>query len=53
MVQWGAIGVDDPGLVHRVDSVDAAFAVLKPALEATLGAEGEVEKAPKLAATRK
>jgi uncharacterized protein (TIGR00730 family) len=53
LVQWGAIGVDDPKLLHRVDSVDAAFAVLKPALEATLAAEGEVEKAPKLAVTRK
>jgi uncharacterized protein (TIGR00730 family) len=53
MVDWGAIAADDPGLMHRVNSVDAAFAVLKPALEATLEDEGEIEKAPKLARTRK
>src|SRR6478735_4310811 len=53
MVDWGAIGPKDPGLLHRVDSVDAAFQVLKPALEAELAAEGETEKAPKLKLTRK
>ena len=53
MVQWGAIGVDDPKLLHRVDSVDAALAVLKPALEATLAGEDEAATAPKLAETRK
>jgi uncharacterized protein (TIGR00730 family) len=53
MVDWGAIGAGDLGLMHRVNSVDAAFAVLKPALEATLEEEGEIEKAPKLARTRK
>ena len=53
MAEWGAIGPKDPGLMHRVDSVDAAFQVLKPALEAELAAEGETEKAPKLKLTRK
>jgi hypothetical protein len=53
MVDWGAIGPRDPGLMHRVDSVDAAFQVLKPALEAELAVESEPEKAPKLAVTRK
>jgi len=53
MVDWGAIGPKDPGLMHRVDSVDAAFQVLKPALEAELAAEGETVKAPKLKLTRK
>jgi uncharacterized protein (TIGR00730 family) len=53
MLDWGAIGAGDPGLMHRVDSVDAAFKVLKPALEATLESEGEIELAPKLATTRK
>jgi hypothetical protein len=53
MVEWGAIGRQDPQLMHRVDSVDAAFAVLKPALEATLVNEQEPEKAPQLAVTRK
>jgi uncharacterized protein (TIGR00730 family) len=53
MADWGAIGPKDLGLMHRVDSVDAAFEVLKPALEEELAAEGETEKAPKLKLTRK
>jgi uncharacterized protein (TIGR00730 family) len=53
MADWGAIGPQDAGLLRRVNSVDAAFDVLKPALEAELAAEGEIEKAPKLKATRK
>jgi uncharacterized protein (TIGR00730 family) len=53
MVDWGAIGPKDLGLMRRVDSVDAAFQVLKPALEAELAAEEEIDKAPKLKLTRK
>jgi hypothetical protein len=53
MVDWGAIGPKDPALMHRVDSVDAAFQVLKPTLEAELAVEGEIDKAPKLKVTRK
>jgi uncharacterized protein (TIGR00730 family) len=53
MVEWGAIGREDPRLMHRVDSVDAAFAVLKPALEDSMVEDAEPEKAPQLAVTRK
>ena len=52
MVDWGAIGPSDPALMHRVNSVDDAFLVLQPALEAVLEAEQEEEKAPALARTR-
>ena len=53
MEEWGAIGPKDLGLIRRVDSVGQAFEVLKPSLEAELAEEGEIEKAPKLKATRK
>jgi uncharacterized protein (TIGR00730 family) len=52
MVDWGAIGPGDPALMHRVNSVDEAFAALKPALEGILEAEQEKDKAPALARTR-
>ena len=53
MVEWGAVGPDDPKLLRRVNSVDEAFAVLQEGLSAVLASEGEAEQAPKLAATRK
>jgi len=53
MVEWGAVGPDDPKLLRRVNSVDEAFAVLQEGLSAVLASETEAEQAPKLAATRK
>ena len=53
MVEWGAVGPDDPKLLRRVNSVDEAFAVLQEGLSGVLALETETEQAPKLAATRK
>jgi hypothetical protein len=53
MVEWGAVGPDDPKLLRRVDSVDEAFSALQTGLGAVLAAESEAERAPKLATTRK
>jgi uncharacterized protein (TIGR00730 family) len=51
MVEAGAIGAGDPGLLVRVDSVDAAFEALKTHLEAHLATEQEDEEAPALSRT--
>jgi len=51
MLEWGAIGPGDPGLLVRVDSVDEAFDTLKTRLEAHLESEEENERAPVLAKT--
>jgi uncharacterized protein (TIGR00730 family) len=53
MVEWGAVGPGDTGLLRRVNSVDEAFKELQSRLSAVLEAEGETEQAPKLARTRK
>ena len=53
LVEWGAVGPDDPKLLRRVNSVDEAFAVLQQGLSTVLEAEHESEQAPKLATTHK
>ncbi len=52
LVEWGAIGPDDPALFTRVNSVDEALAVLKTNLDEVLASESETDKAPALAVTR-
>ena len=53
LVEWGAVGPDDPKLLRRVNSVDEAFTALQQGLSTVLEAEQESEKAPKLATTHK
>ena len=52
LVEWGAVGPDDPALLTRVNSVDEALTALKASLEAVLAEESEKDKAPDLAVTR-
>ena len=54
LADWGAISPQDLGLIHRVDTVDAAFAVLtKNLAEKHLTPETAQEsKAPGIARTR-
>jgi uncharacterized protein (TIGR00730 family) len=54
MVEWGAISPQDLGLIHRVDTVDAAFATLtKNLMDKHLTPETAQEaKAPGIARTR-
>ena len=51
MIEWGAVGPADPGLLVRVNSVDEAFSALKVHLESHLASEEENEQAPVLAKT--
>jgi uncharacterized protein (TIGR00730 family) len=53
LVEWGAVGPDDPKLLRRVNTVDEAFTVLQHGLGTVLAAEHESEQAPKLATTHK
>ena len=51
MLEAGAIGAGDPGLMVRVNTVEAAFEALKVHLEAHLATEQDVEQAPAISRT--
>jgi uncharacterized protein (TIGR00730 family) len=51
LVEWGAIGPDDPDLLIRVDTVEQALEALTRGLEQHLATEQEDQAAPSLART--